>query len=803
MAGESASSDLLKQLNILVAVGAAGDLSDSDLLRRFLGGQVDDSRAALSTLVDRHGPMVLRACRHVLGDPHDAQDAFQATFLVLVRKARSVRNADSVAGWLHGVALRVSLRARADAARRRASERRSMALKSTQSGAEENGSPSWIDLHEEVARLPGRYREPVVLCYFEGLSTEAAALRIGCPRGTVLSRLSRARERLRASLTRRGLVPSAALLSSRPTPVAVEALPRALSSTTVRAALSYAGRQASGPVLASATSIALARGAASAMNLSKLKILGTATLACSLALGGAKTFGDRFGGFASVEEPIGVAATPLVGRAPPPVLARGDDDKARETSIKILREAYQAIGMMGEVDPVARVFTLIRIAKAQARSGERVDALATLESAYRIAEALDPTRASNELVAVAYAHWEAGDRRTIPVILRHAWEAARGIDDKAGKVGGLGEVSEALAWTGDPGAASEVAREAFLIAAAEDRVNDRFFLLMRVVYLQAGAGEFDAAFRTVDLAANDRDRRTFLGQIATAAGSANHYFLQPTRELTLDQKAERIKVLHRILDATRDPTIEVAIALGDLGETEDALRLAGLMGKGKLDGAQGYPTSMPWILMRIAIAQAKSGKPEDSRKTFQEALDLIRRNPETNDRLEQIAAGQAETGDVDGGLKTVELIPITDKGRVLTKIADFQSEWGDAVAAAKTLRLALNDARIALASPPSGKPGTVGADPEYWKATTLDEVASIQAKLGDFPAALASALEMPEKSRWGPRKAHALSVIAKEQARSGKVEEAMEWVKRLDQPGDRVSALGGLAEGMSPSKSTD
>jgi hypothetical protein len=115
----------------------------------------------------------------------------------------------------------------------------------------------------------------------------------------------------------------------------------------------------------------------------------------------------------------------------------------------------------------------------------------------------------------------------------------------------------------------------------------------------------------------------------------------------------------------------------------------------------------------------------------------------------------------------------------------------------------LNDARTALSSPPTGKPGTVGADPKYWKATTLDQVATVQAKLGDFPAALSSALEMPEKSRWGPRRAHALSVIAKEQALSGKVEEALEWVKHLDQPGDRVSALRGLAEGLAPAKSTD
>jgi HlyD family secretion protein len=103
MAGGSASADLLNQLNILALVGAAGDLSDAHLLQRFLAGPETASHAPLSALVERHGPMVMRACRHVLGDSHDAQDAFQATFLVLTCKAGSVRKAESVAGWLHGV----------------------------------------------------------------------------------------------------------------------------------------------------------------------------------------------------------------------------------------------------------------------------------------------------------------------------------------------------------------------------------------------------------------------------------------------------------------------------------------------------------------------------------------------------------------------------------------------------------------------------------------------------------------------------------------------------------------------------
>src|SRR5262249_55647120 len=121
--GESTDGIVLKQIQTLYSVGAIGTLSDSQLQDHVLSGR-DDGEAAFTVLAERHGPMVLRICRQMLDDPHDADDAFQATFLVLARKAHSIRNRDSVASWLHGVARRVALRAKADAARRRIHERR-------------------------------------------------------------------------------------------------------------------------------------------------------------------------------------------------------------------------------------------------------------------------------------------------------------------------------------------------------------------------------------------------------------------------------------------------------------------------------------------------------------------------------------------------------------------------------------------------------------------------------------------------------------------------------------------------------
>ena len=262
-----------------------GDLSDGQLLHRFLTARDGADQAAFTALVGRHAPMVFGVCREVLGNSHDAEDALQATFLVLARRAGSVRNADSVASWLHGVARRVAMQAKAEAARRKAYERNSAATKNAELEPLEGLPESWTELHEEIARLPARYREPVVLYYLEGLSTEEAALRIGCPHGTIHSRLSRARERLRGQLDRRGLASSTPLLTMRLTPRAMQALPARLLDTTVQAAFGFAGGQSCAAGLASASATRLARGVLQTMTISKLKMLGATALACGLAWG--------------------------------------------------------------------------------------------------------------------------------------------------------------------------------------------------------------------------------------------------------------------------------------------------------------------------------------------------------------------------------------------------------------------------------------------------------------------------------------------------------------------------------------
>jgi RNA polymerase sigma-70 factor (ECF subfamily) len=176
-------------------------MKDSELLQSFVTKEDPD---AFRRLIERHGAMVLAVCRSVLGQHHDVEDAFQSTFLILAKSAGSIKQAESIGPWLHRVALRVSRRARYQACERRHREASVTPFQGEPSG--HTPDESFIPLlREEISRLPDHYRLPVVLCYLEGKTNEQAAAELRCPVGTVKGRLSRARDRLRHRLARRGL----------------------------------------------------------------------------------------------------------------------------------------------------------------------------------------------------------------------------------------------------------------------------------------------------------------------------------------------------------------------------------------------------------------------------------------------------------------------------------------------------------------------------------------------------------------------------------------------------------------------
>ncbi len=261
----------LRDLGRAFDQGGVSGFGDRELLERFASRR---DGAAFEAIVARHGPMVLATCRGVLRDRHAAEDAFQATFLTLARKAGSLRTGAALAAWLHRVARRVAIQADADLARRRRRETWSPALEAAEARTGPPADDSRPLVHEEIDRLPERYRAPIVLCYLEGLTHEQAAGQLRCPVGTVASRVVRGRELMRARLLRRGLGGAALGLASTPG-LARSAVPEAWARSAVAAATG-------GP--APAVVVALSRSIIQGMLMTKLKFAATAALAASTLL---------------------------------------------------------------------------------------------------------------------------------------------------------------------------------------------------------------------------------------------------------------------------------------------------------------------------------------------------------------------------------------------------------------------------------------------------------------------------------------------------------------------------------------
>ena len=293
MASDRASG-YAKHVETLFVAGALGDLGDAQLLDRFLE-HARDARAAemaFAALVERHAPMVLRVCAGVLGDVHDAQDVSQATFLVLAQRASSVRRRGSVASWLHGVALRLASKVKRGAARRRSHEQRGGEIMTARRVAQGGSEPAetWKELHEELERLPERFREPIVLCHIEGLTQEQAAHRLGWPIGTVQSRLARGRDRLRVRLVRRGVTLSAATFATGFGAAADAAVTATWVETTARAAVQIvAGRSIAGSVPASV--LLLWQAGSRSLGMSRLLIAGGVAVAIGTLSAGAGVLG--------------------------------------------------------------------------------------------------------------------------------------------------------------------------------------------------------------------------------------------------------------------------------------------------------------------------------------------------------------------------------------------------------------------------------------------------------------------------------------------------------------------------------
>jgi RNA polymerase sigma factor (sigma-70 family) len=264
------TSELNKVIEQLRAGALRADsLSDGQLLELYVARR-DES--AFAAIIGRHGPMVLGVCRRVALDHHDAEDAFQATFLVLVRKAASVVPRSRVGPWLYGVACRTALRVKVAALKRRAKEKQRVALPDRPEVPRDTWHALQPLIDQELGRLPDKYRLPVVLCDLEGRTRKETAQQLGWPEGTVSGRLARARELLARRLVRHGMLVSGEFLAAALAQNAASAagVPAALVASTLQAASLFArGQATSGAIPAQIT--LLVKGALNDMLLSKLK----------------------------------------------------------------------------------------------------------------------------------------------------------------------------------------------------------------------------------------------------------------------------------------------------------------------------------------------------------------------------------------------------------------------------------------------------------------------------------------------------------------------------------------------------
>jgi RNA polymerase sigma factor (sigma-70 family) len=369
---------VLQSLQRLFREGTAAGVGEGQLLDRFV---VERDEAAFAAILSRHGPMVAGVCQRYLNNPQDVEDAFQATFLVLVRRGRAIRDKDLLGPWLYGVAHRVAVRSRANSARRAEMERRGALVRPSGPIPDVEWSDLAPVLDEEVVRLPERYRTPVVLCDIQGLTYEEAAQHLGCPIGTIKSRLARARERLRARLTRRGLAPTAGslLLPGSTSGTASAPVPSALLESTIRLAqrLVVGAPLAAGSVFPPA--VFLMEGALATMFVARmLKLVAAGLMAVGLVAFGVEVVAQRTpvvggspsnAGNAGVPGPTGLEPTDPGVTAPPGNRPAEPPDPKREStspgaSRVIEVQLRSAIRRLAEIE---------RLAKTGAVSSQRLE----------------------------------------------------------------------------------------------------------------------------------------------------------------------------------------------------------------------------------------------------------------------------------------------------------------------------------------------------------------------------------------------------------------------------------------------
>jgi RNA polymerase sigma factor (sigma-70 family) len=648
--------------------------ADHALLEQFVAHRQE---AAFEAVLQRHGPMVLAVCRRILGSAQDAEDAFQATFLVLARRAPAISKRQSLASWLHGVALRTSLKRRIQLGRRRKHERQVVPMMAVDSQPD----VVWTDLRQvldqEVERLPEKYRVPVVLCYLEGRTYDQAAQQLGCSKGTLATRLTRARGILRQALGRRGLGVTAGLFSIMLTERAAPAcVPQALAASSLRAAMLFTtspglGAAASAPVLT------LAEGVLETMSYDKLKAVMLALVAACVICGLGALGYQAFGAGSALPLP----QTPLQAENKQ-AAAQPQTPKRDAMAAAAIQEALKAAGETK--DDVARIAAFADIAAAQVKAGDKNAAAKTFDRALDDAGKLKGDKAAIALARIARAQAEAGNLQT----------ASRKTFERAWKEG-----RDSERWTELHPDIAILQLEAGFNAEGWKELEDfstriggvNFSNLQsKVIDFQLRTGDIKGATTTMEKMLAEPHMDSMVADALVRVGEAHLAKSESMQAKALVEKAlERLATLPDVGEVPAPQFIVlqrpyglacVAIIEAKLGEKKAALEhvkeIQTILASDKIP-AEEWPQAMKVNrLAKLAEAQAALGEVDAARKTLKDAAALLRDKGDFRYwAVLSIAEAQAAMQDWSAALKTAESVG-RQKGDFLQRLASAQTAAG-------------------------------------------------------------------------------------------------------------------------------